>query len=92
MSKHTPGPWLFQIDAHSRVSIISTATGERICSWPGILTTETLPNAVLMAAAPLMFEALLDCVSVMQRDLNGLAVIQPELRQAERAISAARGE
>lgn len=33
--------------------------------------------------------ALRDCVSVMERDLNGLAVIQPELRQAREALAVA---
>ena len=31
--------------------------------------------------------ALRDCVSVMERDLNGLAVIQPELQQAREALA-----
>jgi len=33
--------------------------------------------------------ALKDCISVMDRELNGLAVIQPELRQARAALAAA---
>lgn len=33
--------------------------------------------------------ALRDCVSVMERELNGLAVIQPELRQAHAALASA---
>jgi hypothetical protein len=37
----------------------------------------------------LLVTALKDCVSVMERELNGLAVIQPELRQARAALSAA---
>lgn len=32
-------------------------------------------------------KALQDCVQVMQNDLNGLALIQPELKQAQRALS-----
>lgn len=32
--------------------------------------------------------ALKDCVSVMERELNGLAVIQPELKQARAALAA----
>lgn len=34
--------------------------------------------------------ALDDCVSVMTRELNGLAVIQPELRQAMTVLAKAR--
>lgn len=33
--------------------------------------------------------ALEDCVAVMERELNGLAVIQPELRQARTALAIA---
>ncbi|WP_312381196.1 hypothetical protein [Pseudomonas oryzihabitans] len=33
-----------------------------------------------------LITALRDCVSVMERELNGLAVIQPELRQAREAL------
>ena len=36
-----------------------------------------------------LITALQDCVSVMERDLNGLAVIQPELKQAREALDAA---
>lgn len=37
----------------------------------------------------LLAVALKDCVSVMERELNGLAVIQPELIQAHAALAAA---
>lgn len=37
----------------------------------------------------LLVAALKDCVSVMERELNGLAVIQPELRQSRAALAAA---
>ncbi len=53
---------------------------------------ELFANARLMAAAPDLLEALLNCAEVMQRDLNGLAVIQPELRCALAAIKKATGE
>ncbi len=35
-----------------------------------------------------LLAALTDCVNVMERDLNGLAVIQPELRHARAAIAS----
>lgn len=34
----------------------------------------------------LLYAALKGCIDVMERDLNGLAVIQPELKQAKQAI------
>lgn len=36
-----------------------------------------------------LITALKDCVAVMERELNGLAVIQPELIQARKALFAA---
>lgn len=39
-----------------------------------------------------MRKALLDCVLVMELDLAGLLVIQPELRQARIALAKTRGE
>lgn len=41
------------------------------------------------AMGALLIEALRDCVAVMERELNGLAVIQPELRAARVALAAA---
>lgn len=35
-----------------------------------------------------LITALQDCVSVMERDLNGLAVIQPELKQAREVLAS----
>ena len=39
-----------------------------------------------------MLEALKSCERVMSVELNGLAVIQPELKAARAAIAAATGE
>ena len=38
-----------------------------------------------------LLKALIDCVAVMSRELNGLKVIQPELRYAQEAIANAGG-
>jgi hypothetical protein len=48
-------------------------------------TTDTAPTAT----RDQLVVALKDCVSVMERELNGLAVIQPELRAARAALAAA---
>jgi hypothetical protein len=58
----------------------------------GIFTPEELKDgAIALNAFPDLLAALLDCISVMERDLNGLPVIQPELRQARAAIAKAGG-
>lgn len=42
-----------------------------------------------MAAAPDMVRALADCIRVMENELKGLAVIQPELSKARAAYAKA---
>lgn len=51
----------------------------------------TEAEARLMAAAPQMLAALRDVVAVMERDLAGLEVVQPELTAARAAIARATG-
>lgn len=57
--------------------------------------TGAMRQAVAAAAAqaenPLVI-ALRGCINVMERDLNGLAVIQPELKQAREALAAAEAQ
>ncbi len=42
--------------------------------------------------SPTLETALQDCVAVMERELKGLAVIQPELRQAKQALGTYKAE
>ena len=42
--------------------------------------------------SPTLQTALEDCVAVMERELKGLAVIQPELRQAKQALGTYKAE
>lgn len=51
-----------------------------------------LADMHLRAAAPDLLKALEDCVAVMDRELAGLKVIQPELSAARAAIAKATGE
>ena len=51
-----------------------------------------LADMHLRAAAPDLLKALKNCVAVMDRELAGLKVIQPELSAARAAIAKATGE
>lgn len=94
--KHTPAPW-FEVKHFSEWLI---SDGSRL-----VATTAGSPahlglahakrdaaNARLIAAAPDLLEALEDCVAVMDRELAGLKVIQPEFSAARAAIAKATGE
>lgn len=52
---------------------------------------QAVDAATAQAGNPLV-TALRDCINVMERELNGLAVIQPELRQAREALAAAEAK
>lgn len=91
MSKHTPGPW--ELDGVEVYPVDGLRALDAICEMsPGQGDERFYANARLIVAAPILLEALIDCVRVMQRDLNGLAVIQPELRQAIAALAKAGAE
>jgi len=94
--KHTPDPW-FEVKHFSEWLI---SDGNRL-----VATTAGSPahlglahakrdaaNARLIAAAPDLLKALEDCVAVMDRELAGLKVIQPEFSAARAAIAKATGE
>ena len=106
MSKHTPGPWIVNHVPTSAGSAYSIggAGVQKGCAWiyaDGIRkgvddeiprAQELAANARLIAAAPDLLRALRDCEMVMSRDLQGLTLIQPELREAQAAIAKATGE
>jgi len=97
--KGTPGPWSINTDSEYACPRIDAPNGRAVASavqrdphpalGHGISAEQAMDNARLIAAAPELFTALLDCVHVMERDLNGLAVVQPELKQARAALSRA---
>lgn len=95
MSKHTPGPWDFWSGYNPFDKIEAQVTaegGDIVIASYNSLIAEGEANAQLMAASPKLLVALQDCVSVMERELAGLRVIQPELNQARAAIAEALGE
>lgn len=76
--KNSAGDWI----ADCEMPYISYAKGSR---------DEREANARLISAAPELLAALLDCVLVMERDLAGLSIIQPELAAARAALAKATG-
>jgi len=107
-SKHTPGPWRIGeklssaemqslLDGNGHFVEIDAPTHGALAFvvWR-MEDDDTSPkqeaSAHLIAAAPDLFAALVDCVMVMERELAGLRVIQPELRAARAAIAKAIGE
>jgi len=101
--KYTPGPWnIGSSDLPvSRMSIHCKGHKDSCHSTVALMVSrgvigishdEEFANARLIAAAPELLEALKDCVAVMDRELAGLKVIQPELSAARAAIAKATGE
>lgn len=104
MSKHTPGPWIGA--GPSFGDPLPRYTTEIVTDWEDedgeALSICTLPfhhhddeneaNARLIEASPDMYEALRVCVMVMERDLAGVCLIQPELEKARAAIAKAEGK
>lgn len=91
--KPTPGPWkavcVGDSGGENPIDVYEVTTANdhvRICEHL------YAADAQLVAAAPDLLAALKDCVLVMRNELNGLAVIQPEMRQAIRAIEQATGD
>ncbi|AZC19572.1 hypothetical protein [Pseudomonas sp. CMR5c] len=105
MNKHTPGPWSssepYQAESGAVVVSIDAPTHGALAEviWQmeddhdeSRPSPECQANAHLLTAAPELRRALEDCVRVMELDLAGLRVIQPELNQARAALAAARGD
>jgi hypothetical protein len=90
----TPGPWKWFETEDGRCRINPEGGGLVIaeCAVMEPFSEEQRSNARLIAAAPDLLEALHDCVSVMERELGGLRVIQPELAKARAAIDKAHGD
>ena len=90
ISKHTPGPWLIDRNNKTNIFCIGPCIAEEDGGIPWLDVSEA--DARLIAAAPDLLDALIDCVAVMESELKGLAVIQPELAYAKSAIAKATGE
>jgi hypothetical protein len=67
------------------------ADGKEIVGCDEYMVFRNPADIRLLVAAPDLLNALHDCVSVMERELGGLRVIQPELAKARAAIAKAEG-
>ncbi|MRT30848.1 hypothetical protein [Herbaspirillum sp. CAH-3] len=98
MNKHTPTPWLVEKANVHAGQVAVFYDGEKD-AWFELWSEhwgdgiDAKANAEYAARCVNSHEALVralrDCVSVFEGDLDGLAVIQPELRQARAALAAA---
>ena len=106
MSKHTPGPWKFEI-AWAGFSAIRGRDGQLIFGVAAgsdderRLEPEIEANAHLIAAAPDLLEALEDLRPILDAfergqtryaDLMGEADLVPEITKARAAIAKAKGK
>lgn len=94
MSKHTPGPWI--IDVYNPNDIVSDVYDVEICAIQPVdiggrkmwdYGEITKANASLIAAAPDLLEAIIDCRRALE-----LANFTGELAIVDSAIAKARGE
>ena len=91
-TKFTPGPWKIGTPPPNGEQTIGTAQGLMVAVATTGAGVQTKANAILIAAAPDLLEALQDCERVMSEELKGLLVIQPELKNARAAIAKATGD
>ena len=94
-TKHTPGPWTTSRDAvsagHVQITVYAEETGMRVAT-----VFEREANARLIAAAPDLLVALIDCVSMLEaiqaedpEDWRAAPYLQ--MQQAQAAIHKATG-
>lgn len=98
--KHTPGPWLFRLEAVRTVIFHEGVIGERAIAVGAGWYPDHIANARLIAAAP---ELLAACIAFMPKGMaigNGnvpddliipMDVTMGELRAFEAAIAKATG-
>ena len=96
MSKHTPGPWY--VDTQAKRADYIRANGDelpgtcaiaQICSRGG--WSESNANARLIAAAPDLLEALIECAARLQIHIKHSEDLVAHM-QACKAIAKATGE
>ena len=100
MSKHTPGPWRYNCDGEGRkIMSADGGTVARLSHLAGPYGTrgrkpdsEVIANGHMIAAAPLMHEALEEVVNNAVKNFEGSMDICPEAIAAARAaLQSAKG-
>ena len=97
MSKHTPGPWFIDTSLHvygqAEPQPIKDFPGGLSVTCPHICTANTVANARLIAAAPLMLEALEMADELIdQLIIDNTDNYAEERAKIRAAIAAAKGE
>lgn len=89
MSKHTPGPWEYCENSWSTISIIG-ANQITVCVLETDIADdlEMRADARLIAAAPLMYEALEEIMQAIDKEYGPRAANFPKARAA---LQAAKG-
>jgi hypothetical protein len=98
--KWTPGPWsVFDADDSLLVRdendgfIVDAKNGHWNDDGEYAQSSESAPNARLIATAPELYEALADCVEALAHiESIGMRVNPPTLHKARAALAKARGE
>jgi hypothetical protein len=89
MSTHTPGPWHYHIGGTGDYPTWGVRIGRGIVHLPGIEPMEVMDaNARLIAAAPELYEALMDLVDGWEA---GDTKVESVVKAME-ALAKARGE
>lgn len=95
MSKHTPGPWVYESsiyeDAHCAIAALNEANLQTVAL---VMKRPGAPlNACLIAAAPDLLEALRSAADSLQQlvDLGRIPANNAGLRDARAAIEKAEG-
>jgi len=102
MSEHTPGPWVVRVtrffnvpDSHQYL-VVGT-DDESICRMTASegpeMQKQAMPDARLIAAAPLMYQALEEIANNAVKNYEGSMDIYPEaIAVARDALKAAKGD
>jgi len=89
---YSTGPWSIQNSAEYYAYWQLESKGNGIIARIEDISNESLENALLITAAPDLFEALQNCVNCLTMDSDMEEDFWPEIVQAKAALRKAKGE